>query len=407
MGRRRPTPKQSTARCNCSPRAIWRARPCRRSTCKTTRSLIAIPACWLRWSGSASCPICRIRRRKTGRAPVSSTTFTVSSPAGRVLQVAFSSRDPDLSARGANAVADLYADLQLQAGRERARQAAQNSKPPISVLEARVAEAEASVNSFRASASVSSGQPDEIAASLAEARAAQSTAEARASSLHELLRQNRLADAGDISLNEEVRRLSEQRMLARSKLAAALRTLLPAHPRMKEVLAQLAAIETQLRAALEKAARGLDDDARIAEARVATLTTQMEEHKRAAEVFRAEMAHLRSLQGDAKRSATSWPPRWRNLKRLWRAPTPRRRTRAFFRAPSRRASPTFRTPSRSPCSQPWLDCFSLAGAVATRARNFPRAPPRVPPPPREMVDLAPALASPLPPPRRLSSPRSG
>ena len=66
------TAERSTARFNCSPRAIWRARPCRRSICKATRNLIAIPACWRRWLGSASCPIRRSKRRTTGRSPISS-----------------------------------------------------------------------------------------------------------------------------------------------------------------------------------------------------------------------------------------------------------------------------------------------------------------------------------------------
>ena len=323
--------------------------------------------------------------------------LTVTSPAGtRVLQVAFSSRDPDLSARGANAVADLYADLQIQARRERAHQAAKNLKPPIAALEARVTEAEASVESFRAEKGLSesgentSRQSNEIAASLAEARAAQSTAEARASGLHELLRQGRLADASDISINEEVRRLSEQRLLARSKLAAESRTLLPAHPRMKELQAQISAIETQLRAAVEKAARGLDDDARVAGTRVATLATQMEEQKRAADVSSAEMAHLRALQRDAKTlrdqlaaemakfqgalaSADATPPDARIISRAL--------------SPSQ---PVF--PKTIPITlfAALAGLFFSTGAIAMRSMASRRDPlRRAPPPPREMVDLTP------------------
>jgi capsular polysaccharide biosynthesis protein len=63
--------------------------------------------------------------------------LSVTSPIGtRVLQVAFTSRDPDLSARGANRLADLYIDLQREGRRERARLAMQNLEPPLVALEA-------------------------------------------------------------------------------------------------------------------------------------------------------------------------------------------------------------------------------------------------------------------------------
>jgi capsular polysaccharide biosynthesis protein len=67
--------------------------------------------------------------------------LTVTSPTGtRVLQVAFSSRDPDLSARGANSLADLYIDLQREGRRERARLrlAVQNLEPPLVAPDARI-----------------------------------------------------------------------------------------------------------------------------------------------------------------------------------------------------------------------------------------------------------------------------
>ena len=75
----------------------------------------------------------------------------VTSQAGtRVLQVAFSSRDPDLAARGANSLADLYIDLQREGMRERARLAVQNLEPPLVTLEARIADADARAENFRA-----------------------------------------------------------------------------------------------------------------------------------------------------------------------------------------------------------------------------------------------------------------
>ena len=59
-------------------------------------------------------------------------------------------------------------------------------------------------------------------------------------------------------------------------------------------------IETQLRAAVEKAARGQDNDARVAATRVANLTALLEEQKGAVGASNADAAQLRELQRDAK-----------------------------------------------------------------------------------------------------------
>lgn len=236
--------------------------------------------------------------------------LTVMSPSKtRVLQVEFSSRDPDLAARAANVVVDLYIDMKSQAKREDAHLAAQSLKPLIASLEARVSEADAKVEAFRArtglyesseNKSVPTQQLGEIATRLSEARAMQSDLEAKARGLRDLLKQGRLADAGDISSNELVRRISENRVAVRSQLAVESRTLLPAHPRIKELEAQLSDIETQLRAAVEQAARGFESDARVAATKVANLTAVLEQQKSAVGASNADATQLQELQRDAK-----------------------------------------------------------------------------------------------------------
>ncbi len=236
--------------------------------------------------------------------------LTVMSPTKtRVLQVEFSSQDPDLAARGANAVADLYIELQTQAKRESAHQAAETLKPHVAQLEAKVAEADAKVEAYRLEhglfdvregSTVPSQQLGEIATKVADARAQQSEAQAKAHSLRELLKQGRLADAAEISSNDLVRRVADQRVVVRSALAAESRTLLPGHPRIKELEAQLSDIETQLRAAVDKAARGLDNDARVAAQRVANLNALMSDQKHAVGVSGAEQTQLSELQRNDK-----------------------------------------------------------------------------------------------------------
>lgn len=236
--------------------------------------------------------------------------LTVMTPnRSRILQIEFSSRDPDLAAKAANTVADLYIDLKQQAKREEARQAAQGLKPLIDDLQDRVTEAEAKVADFRVAnglyessenRSLPTQQLGEIATRLADARAAQSDAVAKAKALRDLLARGRLGDAGEISNNDLVRSIAARRSAVQAALAADSRTLLPGHPKIKEMQAQLSDIEAQLRAAVEKAARGLDNDARVAASRVANLSSLLEEQKQNVGVANGEETKLRELQRQAK-----------------------------------------------------------------------------------------------------------
>jgi succinoglycan biosynthesis transport protein ExoP len=236
--------------------------------------------------------------------------LTVLSPTKtRVLQIEFTSRDPDLAARAANTVAELFIDMKSQAKREDAHQASAALKPLIASLEARVTDAENKVEAFRAktglyensaNASLPTQQLGEIATRLAEARAQQSEAQAKANGLRSLLKQGKLADASDVSANDLVRRIAEQRVQVRSQLAVESRTLLPAHPRIKELEAQLADLDAQLRSAVEKAARGFDNDAQVAATRVANLTALLEDQKTVVGASNADASQLRELQRDEK-----------------------------------------------------------------------------------------------------------
>ncbi|MCW2318248.1 uncharacterized protein involved in exopolysaccharide biosynthesis [Rhodoblastus acidophilus] len=236
--------------------------------------------------------------------------LTVLSPAkSRILQIEFTARDPDLAARAANTVADVYIDMKQQAKRDEARQAAQSLKPLIADLQRRALDAESKVADFRVAnglfessenRSLPAQQLGELASKLADARAAQSEALAKAKSLRDLLSRGRLSDAGEIANNDLVRTIASRRSAAQALLATESRTLLPAHPRIKELQAQLSDIETQLRAAVEKAARGLDNDARVAASRVVNLSALLDEQKRMVGLANGEETKLRELQREAK-----------------------------------------------------------------------------------------------------------
>lgn len=227
----------------------------------------------------------------------------------RVLSIEFSSRNPDLAARGANAVADSYIELQQDAKRENARAAARSLATLVADLQNRVVEAEARAEDFRIksgllvgtnNATITTQQLGDLNTQLSASRAAQADAQAKARVLREMLRLNRVGDIPDVANNEFIRRISEQRVALRAQLALESRTLLPAHPRIKELSAQLADLDLQWRAAAERTARTLENDARIAASRVENLSRALDEQKRVAGAAGAEEVRLRELERAAR-----------------------------------------------------------------------------------------------------------
>lgn len=236
--------------------------------------------------------------------------LTVLSPTKtRVLSIEFSSRSADLAARAANAVADAYLEMQQEAKRANARSAAQALGKLVADLETRAAEADARVEAYRAktglliganNAVIPTQQLGELNQQLSAARAAQADAQAKARLLRDMLRQNRIGEIPDVANNEVIRRIYEQRVSLRAQLALESRTLLPQHPRIKELTAQLADLDLQWRAAADRTARTLENDARIAASRVENLMQALDDQKRVAGAAGAEEVHLRELERAAR-----------------------------------------------------------------------------------------------------------
>ncbi|MEA3041234.1 MAG: tyrosine-protein kinase Etk/Wzc [Sphingomonadales bacterium] len=227
----------------------------------------------------------------------------------RVLAIEFRSRDPDLAALGANTVADLYLALQEAAKKDTARSASIWLGPAIDQLRGRVADAEAKVEAFRArnglfiggtNASISAQQLSDLNAQLAQARSAQADAQAKARLIRDMIRSRQTIEIPDVANNELIRRLTEQSVNLRTQLALEARTLLPQHPRMKELNAQLTDLEAQIRTAAERTVRTLENEARLAGSRVETLQAAVDAQKQVAATANESEVQLRALEREAR-----------------------------------------------------------------------------------------------------------
>jgi Mrp family chromosome partitioning ATPase len=94
--------------------------------------------------------------------------------------------------------------------------------------------------------------------------------------------------------------LSEQRVTLRAQLAEQSSTLLPGHPRIKELKAQIADLDTQVREEAGKISRSLENDARIASGRVEGLNNSLDQLKKQATSTNGDDVKLRAMEREAK-----------------------------------------------------------------------------------------------------------
>jgi succinoglycan biosynthesis transport protein ExoP len=227
----------------------------------------------------------------------------------RVIAIEFESQDPELAARVANAVAETYLRFQQAAKQDQTRAASAWLSGEIERLRKNVAQAEAKVEQYRAktnlfignnNTSLSNQQLGDFNGQLASARAQKADAQSKASLIRDALKSGSPIEFADIINSELMRRLSEQRITLRAQLAEQSSTLLGMHPRIKELRAQIADLERQMRDEADRLARSLENDARVASSKVDALTSTLDQLKRQAASTNEQDVQLRALERDAK-----------------------------------------------------------------------------------------------------------
>ena len=227
----------------------------------------------------------------------------------RVIVIEFQSWDPALAARVTNAIADTYLRMEQSVRQEQTRGAGQWLAGEIDKLRGKVADAEAKVEEFRShtnllvgtnNTTLSNQQLGELNSQVVSARGQKADAETRAKIIRDMLRNGESIEASDIVNSELVRRLSEQRGILRAQLAEQSSQLLSGHPRIKELKAQIGDFDKQIRAEAEKLVRTLENEARIAGARVEASSANLDMVKRQAASTNEQDVQLRALERESK-----------------------------------------------------------------------------------------------------------
>src|SRR6202521_678170 len=174
----------------------------------------------------------------------------------RVIAIEFASADPELAATAANTIAEGYLALRRAAKQEETRAAGRWLAGEIENLRYKVAEAEARVEEFRAKSNLfigannttlSNQQLAEVNSQLAAERSRKAESEAKAQFIRDMLKNGKSLESTDFLNSELIRRLAEQRVTLRGQLAEQSSTLLDAHPRIKELRAQIADLDHAIR----------------------------------------------------------------------------------------------------------------------------------------------------------------
>ena len=227
----------------------------------------------------------------------------------RVIAIQFDSTDPLFAAEAANVVAARFLEAQQASKRSQTRNASEWLAGEVEQLRRKVQDSEGRVESFRArsnlfvgsnNTSLTGQQLAEVNSQIAAARAQQSDAQTRSRLLRDFLRAGRPIESGDVVNSEIIRRLNEQRAAVQAQLAEQSSTLGPRHPRIAELRAQATNLDSQLRSEAEKMVRVLENDARLAGARVEALSQNLDQAKRQSSDASEQEVQLRVLEREAK-----------------------------------------------------------------------------------------------------------
>lgn len=232
----------------------------------------------------------------------------------RVIVVQFWSYDPKMAARVTNTLMAEYKALQANTKRDVNLSATVNLEPEIVKLQKDVEAAERLVAEYRAgrdllvganNTTLSQQQLSDINGQLTAARARQSEAEAQAGLIRSLLTSGgSLETAPEVLSSPLFQRLRERQVALKSQVAELSATFLKTHPRIQAIRSQLADLDRQVRNEARNILKGIDHEARVAAARVASLTEDLDDIKATAAKANEAEVQLSTLQREADVKAT-------------------------------------------------------------------------------------------------------
>lgn len=190
-----------------------------------------------------------------------------------VISISVGSRDPELAARIANAIAEAHVSRRTALSLSDTAEASEWLDQEIRRLRVAVKEADEAVASFRVDNDLFTGagntslldqQLTTISAQITEVQQRKNAAQSRANLIRELIASGRPIDAvPDVRNSVVIQQLSQTKATLQGELAQRSSTLLPNHPNIRALTAQVREIEQQITAEARRVADALEAEAQI------------------------------------------------------------------------------------------------------------------------------------------------
>jgi uncharacterized protein involved in exopolysaccharide biosynthesis len=226
-----------------------------------------------------------------------------------VISIYVRSNDPALAARIANALAD-------EAVKRRSGQVISDTteaivwlQQQINQLRLKVEEADGKVADFKTQNGIFAGingtslpdqQISDIGRQITDAQSARNAAQSRADYIRTQISAGQPLDGiEDIRSNASIQALTQSRTTLQATLAEKLATLLPAHPTIKALNAQIQQLDGQIRAEARRVADSLDSQVTIQDGILASLNGDLTRAKLAASTQTRDGVTLDSLSREA------------------------------------------------------------------------------------------------------------
>jgi capsular exopolysaccharide synthesis family protein len=226
----------------------------------------------------------------------------------RVLEVAFTSQDPELAARVVNTLVDVYLVSQLEAKFDALKRASSWLNERLSSLRDQAIQSEEAVENYRAAAGLTQGvqasivaeQISKLNAELGEARFALSAAQARLDQVRAVVNSpEQLASLPEVLNFPLIQRLVQEQVLLRQRVVELSARVGDRHPDLVNARAQVVSLGQQLALEVQRVSRGIEPEVATARGRVKALEDQLAELRENSVVYNAAEAKLRSLQREA------------------------------------------------------------------------------------------------------------
>ncbi|MDX2260040.1 MAG: exopolysaccharide transport family protein [Hyphomicrobiaceae bacterium] len=227
----------------------------------------------------------------------------------RAITIRFTATDPELAAEIANEIAEAYRERLAKAAIVETDDVQKALAPKIEKLSAEVAEAEAQVASYRASAGLLRGgaqrtpvneqQLGDLTAELTKVGAARVAADARARTARDLMRRGTPEIIPEVQRSPLVQGLIQQKVQVERELIKLSASMKPAHPVIRQLNADLQTVRKQINVEVANLVASLDKEAIVAAEQEEAIQASLGKLKTTVAGNTADEVELRQLEAVA------------------------------------------------------------------------------------------------------------